>query len=148
MKIKSVGLGIILSALLVTSAYAGWGHRNGGEEKCAGKMMEKIKKELDLNEDQFGKLKIVKQKMMTAKNNMKGNRKETLNSILEMLEQPKLDQDRALSLVRNKTQAVNEQAPQIIALLADFYDSLTLEQQKTVHEKIKDRTGHQKFSWR
>jgi len=53
----------------------------------------------------------------------------------------KFDRARAQTLLEQKTQAVQGNGPKVIAALADFYDSLTPEQQKQVRDRLEQRHG-------
>ena len=147
MKIAAVG-GLIVSGLLLMGAASGCGHRHASPEQRADHIVEKIKDKLDLNEEQTSKLVIAKNEILRIRQEMKAQKTQTRTDIFEMLEQPKLDQNRILSMVKDKTQAVNEKAPEIVVAVAGFYDSLTPEQQKTLREKIKDKMEHHKHSWK
>ena len=49
------------------------------------------------------------------------------------------DRARAQALLSQKTEAVQSQGPKVITALADFYDSLTPEQQQQVRERLEKR---------
>ena len=59
-----------------------------------------------------------------------------------MLAAPVLDQARALEMVREKTSMVNEKAPEVIASLAVFLDSLQPEQKQELQEFIEHHREH------
>ena len=46
-----------------------------------------------------------------------------------------------LSLLEQKTAAVQQQGPKVLTALADFYDSLTPSQQQQVRERLAQRHG-------
>ena len=60
----------------------------------------------------------------------------------ELIQAPSFDQARALELIREKTSLVNEKAPQVIASLAVFLDSLNSEQKQQLEEFIEHRREH------
>jgi hypothetical protein len=57
----------------------------------------------------------------------------------QFLSQPTLDQAKALQMVQQKTQMINDKAPQIIASIAGFLDSLDSEQKKELREHLGER---------
>lgn len=146
MKIAAIVVGLLIFSVILMGSVAGCGYRHTSPEERADHIIEKVKKKLSLNEDQVTKLEIVKSEFLMAGKDMKAKRKQIRTSVSEMLEQPTLDQERILSMVREKTQTLNEKAPQVVVALAGFYDSLTPEQQSILREKIKDRIEHRKHS--
>lgn len=148
MKITSIILGFLISVVLVSSAFAGWRHHHGDAGICENRVIEKMTQKLSLNEDQVEKLKFATREIKKVKKDMKKNRKQVLVSIGEMLDQPKLDQERAISMLKNKTQTLNEKAPQVVAALAGFYDSLSPEQQNILREKFNKKMDHKNNSWK
>lgn len=148
MKTAASVVGLLVSGLFLMGAAAGCGHRHASPEQRADHIVEKIKDKLDLNEEQTSKLVIAKNEVLRTRQEMKAQRNQTHTDFFELLEQPKLDQGRILSMVKDKTQTVNEKAPEIVVAVAGFYDSLTPEQQKTLREKIKEKMEHRKHSWK
>ncbi len=148
MKIKAIIVGFLISVTLVVSAFAGWGQHHGDSGICENRVIEKLTQKLSLNEGQVEKLKFATLETTKVKKNMKENRKQVLGSIGEMLDQPTLDQERAISILKNKTQNMNEKAPQVVAALAGFYDSLTPEQQKILRDKFNKKMEHKSYSWK
>ncbi|QPJ61950.1 MAG: hypothetical protein G3M70_08715 [Candidatus Nitronauta litoralis] len=146
MKTAASVVGLLVSGLFLMGTAVGCGHRHVSPEQRADHIVEKIKDKLDLNEEQTSKLVIAKNEILKVRQEMKAQRTQTRTDFFEMLEQPKLDQDRILSLVKEKTRTVNEKAPEVVVALAGFFDSLTPEQQKTLREKIKDKMEHRRHS--
>jgi hypothetical protein len=64
----------------------------------------------------------------------------------QLLSEPTLDQSKALEMIRQTTQMINDKAPETIASLANFLDSLDADQkselQGFVDQKMKHKHGH------
>ncbi len=147
MKKNIIRTGLLISALTFMGFSVGCGMHNASPEKRADHIVEKITGKLDLNKEQVSKLEIVKNEFLSARKEMKEKKNQARTSISEILEQPRLDQDRILSMVSDKTQFINTKAPKIVSSMAGFYDSLSPEQQKMLREKFKDRMEHSRHSW-
>jgi len=72
----------------------------------------------------------------------RAGKREQFAELSQMIEQPSFDQARALELVRQKTEMINEKAPQVIASLGVFLDSLDDTQKQQVREFIEHRQRH------
>jgi hypothetical protein len=64
------------------------------------------------------------------------------DEIAELLQDPNFDQARALELVQLKTQVINDKAPQVIASLAVFLDSLNAGQKQQLQDFIQHHRSH------
>jgi hypothetical protein len=95
------------------------------------------KLELDSQQQQnFSTLaEMVAQLMVDAK----ATRAEHIGEIGNLLQEPNLDQSRALELVRQKTEIINREAPAVIASLAIFLDSLSDVQKQQLQQFIEKR---------
>ncbi len=126
-------------ALVSTLAFGGsrYGHHDPGA--FAERFMERVTEKLDLNTAQTEKLHGIKDAITEAREKLRENRKDKRDEVLALLEQPTLDQEKAMALLTERGDAMKEQAPKVIAAIADFYDSLTPEQQQTLRETIKKR---------
>ena len=69
----------------------------------------------------------------------KATRSEHIGEIGNLLQEPNLDQSRALEMVRQKTEIINQEAPRVIASLAIFLDSLSDEQKQQLQQFIEKR---------
>ena len=145
MKTTAIVISLLVASVLFMGAFSGCGY---SPEERADFMVNKIKNKLSLNGGQVERLEIVKNEILTFRQEMKADRNKIQVVISEMINQPKLDQERILSVVREKTQKINEKAPQMMVALAGFYDSLTPEQQKIIKEKVEDHMEHSEHSWK
>ena len=99
----------------------GWSDESVTEMR--GKVIEKISDKLTLNDA------------------LKGDSTDPRAQMQALVKGDKFDRDTALSLLNAKTQAVQGQGPNVIAAMADFYDSLNPEQQQQVRERMAQRKG-------
>lgn len=134
--------GLLLGGL---SAYAkGW----HDPEIRAERIVKKIQKELDLNETQKASLETLKTELMAIHQETKAQRSAMHESAESILEQSVLDQAQALAMVDRHIQQVNQYAPRVVAAIATFYDGLSVEQQQTLRDKLKNcRSGSKHGGW-
>lgn len=133
-------LGAVGIAMAVSACGHGYRHFEPGD--YAVRHIERLGKELDLNEAQTAKLNAVTDTMRKGRETMRGKHDERRQAVLALLEQPKLDRQRALDLVQQTTRDINDHAPEMIAALGDFYDSLTPAQQQKLRQEAKERMQH------
>ena len=140
--------GIITAVLIIVGSsgavYAFGKHNHWGMspgEKVEF-VTERVTKKLGLDSQQqenFSNLaQTVAQLMMDAK----ATREQQVNEIGTLLQDPSFNQARALELVQQKTQKINENAPLVITSLAVFLDSLNAEQKSQLQDFIKNHRGH------
>jgi len=118
------------------SAFAG----NGcgfNPEKRAEFMLKRVTSKLDLNEAQASNLKAVQTQFMQHRKEHQNGRTE----LVALLDTPTLDQDKALSLVKQRSEMMKEKAPTMIALIADFTNSLNDEQRGELKQMIEHFPG-------
>ena len=147
MKLSVKRIIILIVGAATVSTLVACGHRFSSPEERAEYMVDKVSKELTLNDDQNVKLNALKDELLAARQEMHSKRDETKQAINELLEQPALDRERVLNMVSERTQAVNDKAPQVVSALGDFYDSLTAEQQAKLREEVKERMEHHGKYW-
>ncbi len=131
-------------ALISTLAVAGPGYRDYSPDAFAGRMIDRVTDKLELTEAQVEKLNGVKDAIKTARENMREQRKDKKDQLMALLDQPTLDQNKAMGLLTERGDAMKAEAPKVIAAIAGFYDSLSPEQQKTLRETIQDRMERRK----
>jgi periplasmic protein CpxP/Spy len=110
-------------------------------------IVKKIRDELKLNDAQLGKLNALKDELLAVRSEYRKKHGDTQKTVDELLSQPTLDQTRVLAMVKERTQEVNDKAPQVVAAFAGFYDSLTPDQQKKLHDEIIERMKHHHDYW-
>lgn len=106
-----------------------------------GKVIEKVTSKLDLNEAQKQKLSALTDEMLAARKAIKGDAIDPRADLKALIATDKFDRTKAQALLEQKTQTVQGNGPKVLTAFADFFDSLTPEQQKQVREKL-DKRGH------
>lgn len=140
MKIALILISILAIGALVIGGCA---HRYKTPEQRADYFMQKITKKLDLNDEQKARLDIIKDEMLAVRKEMQSKREESRDTVRDLLNAPRLDQDTAVAIVNGHVKDISVQAPRIIAALGGFWDSLNPEQQAMVREKMeKHFEGH------
>ena len=109
------------------------------------KMVERIGSKLDLDEAQKAKLGVLADKLREQRNALVGSTTDPRAEVRSLVAGPTFDRAKAKALVGEKTAALNGKSPEVIAAMADFYDSLKPEQQAKVREFMAKR-GHR--GWR
>jgi len=100
---------------------------------------ERVSSRLDLNETQETKLETLTDRMATLvqeAKNKSGNHKAMISSFIN--DQP-LDQAAILEKINSKTSVINQHAPEMVGLLANFVDSLNAEQKEEIKEMMEKR---------
>ena len=141
MKTRTRYIVAILSAVGIAMAFTACGHhsRHHGSGDYAVRHIEKLGKELNLNEAQTVKLNAVTETLRKGRETLRSRHDETRKAALALLDQPKLDRQRATNLVQQTARDISERAPEMIAALGEFYDSLTPPQQQKLREEVKER---------
>lgn len=131
----------LLGAVGIAAAAAACGHHAHHHDPggYAVRHIEKLGRQLDLDEAQTVKLNAVAETLRQGREVMHGKHLETRKAALALFEQPKLDRQRALDLVRYTTRDIDDHAPRMIAAVGDFYDSLTPTQQQKLREEVTER---------
>lgn len=122
-------------------------HRGGAEHRAAH-VLERIGNRLGLTPAQFAKAEAVKDQLLALRQATRDERRQGRDAAIDLLSAPTLDQDKALALVTRKTARMNELAPQLVAALADFTDSLRPEQRAELQQLLRDRLGGRFFGRR
>lgn len=145
------GASVLFGGLAACSHHGYGGHRGWQSmseqdaAKMKARMIEKVGGRLDLDEAQKAKLAVVADKLREQRNALVGSTTNPRAEIAALVAGPTFDRARAQSLLEAKTAAVNTKGPEVVAALADFYDSLKPEQQAKVRE-LMERRGHR--GWR
>ncbi len=143
--VSLVGLGIVggAAAYAGSKGRCGFGHGYGhGGHRMGGHMLEHISDRMDLSVEQEEKLDNVFDEVRQMRREIMRDRKENMQDIVSLLDAEKLDQDKVLALFNEKTDTVKQHAPEIVAAMAEFSDSLTPEQKQHVREMMERRFDH------
>lgn len=113
--------------------------------KMKAKIVERVGSRLDLDEAQKAKLGVLADKLREQRNALVGNSTDPRAEVASLVAGASFDRAKANSLVEAKTGAITSKSPEVIAAMADFYDSLKPEQQAKVREFMAKRGHH---GWR
>lgn len=146
---KRTLMGAVAATLLVGGLSA-CGHReqpfgaNISPEQYAqkrDKMVNKAASKLDLNEDQKKRLATLGDKLFEQRTVLMGKTTDPRAEMKALVASDKFDKTGAQNWVTEKTTALQTKSPEVIAALADFYDSLNPAQQQKVREFMEARRG-------
>ncbi len=132
-----LSLGLVGGAI----AYHKSGHKHEG---YARHLQSKLTKKLDLDEAQRAALDQVTQSMMESRKAFKNRKMLDLNQVLALLDADRVDQQKAMEMVRHRLSAIALQAEQMIASASGFTDSLSSEQRMELKQMVEKHMKHRK----
>ncbi len=137
------GVSILVGGLTACGHRHGFGAPMSTEEAAEfrGKMIERVSSKLDLNADQKKRLTVLADKLHEQRLALVPAGKEPRADLQALVAGDKFDRTRAQTLVTEKTAAITGKSPEVIAAMADFYDSLNPAQQQKVREFMQKRPG-------
>jgi Spy/CpxP family protein refolding chaperone len=137
------GVSILVGGLTACGHRHGFGAPMSTEEAAEfrGKMIERVSSKLDLNADQKKRLTVLADKLHEQRLALVPAGKEPRADLQALVVGDKFDRTRAQTLVTEKTAAITGKSPEVIAAMADFYDSLNPAQQQKVREFMQKRPG-------
>lgn len=103
------------------------------------KFVDKAASRLDLTEDQKKRLAVLGDKLYEQRTALVGQTKDPRAEMKALVAGDKFDATRAQTLLNEKTAALNAKSPEVIAALADFYNSLNAAQQQKVRDYMDGR---------
>ncbi len=142
----------VFGVSLVVGALSACGHRHhsGGEmsqmsaedsAKWRERLIERATKELQLDAAQQQRLGVLFDKMREQRNALVGSTTNPRAEMGALIAGATFDKARAQTLIEQKTGAVREKSPEVIAATAEFFDTLKPEQQQKVREFLSKRHG-------
>jgi len=136
----------IITAVALTLGIAGGAaaygkHKWGDPETRAKHMVSYVSEELELDSAQTEKLVALKDQMLTTGKRVRGEMKPMHGYLSELIGAETFDQAKALELITHKTSMVTENAPEILAAMGDFLDSLNPAQKAEVVDFIEHKRG-------
>ncbi len=138
---------VVLTLGLATGATAYAKYNSGFGEAQAAFMVSYIGSELSLNESQQKQLEVLSDKIIAVKSTFQAQGKPLHSKLKNLLEADKFDQQQILAMINQKTELVNQEAPAILAALADFLDNLNPEQKAEVIQFIEDKKSRHGRGW-
>jgi len=134
-----------ITALGVTSTAFAFGAHHGwrmSPEDKAEFLTGKISDKLELNTTQQQSLQALSATILDIMSDVRSGRTEHVETVQQLLSEPKLDQAKALEMIRQKTEMVNAKAPEVVASIAGFLDSLDDKQKQQLREHMTNRMHH------
>jgi Spy/CpxP family protein refolding chaperone len=125
-------------AVYAFSKHSDWGM--SADEKVEF-ISDRVTSKLDLDEVQRQKFTELAELVADTLQEIKPGREERFDEIASLLQEPSFNQARALEMIQQKTQLVNEKAPLVISSMAGFLDSLSMEQKQELQEFMRHRHG-------
>lgn len=138
------GATVLFGGLAACSHYdrhCGHGWQSMSEEDAAkfkARMVDRIGGRLDLDEAQKAKLSALADKLREQRLALMAGG-DPRAEFATVIAGTSFDRDKAKALIDAKTGAISARSPEVIAALADFYDSLKPEQQAKVRDFISRR---------
>ena len=132
---------IILVSVLTLGIVGGVAakYMHGGPEAHAERFISHAQEELNLDAKQTQALTELKDELFTIGKDIKSSRTENAEQVVEMLTAPTLDQAKAVQMVRDRTETMNQRAEQLIAAIATFTDQLTPVQKQQLADKANSK---------
>ena len=130
----AVGGGLLISTLGACSR--GYHHGYHDIDRKVEWVKEEIDDELELNAGQKDELDRLADYLVELHQERKSRREALRQEALALAAAPTLDQGRLLEIVQEHTALVNEKAPETIARVAGFTDTLDAEQRGEITERM------------
>lgn len=119
----------------------GWMHDDEARAEFRAKRMERISTELGLNDTQKQKLSTFFDKLSDQRKAKMGDGKGRHEKLQSLIAGKTFDRDGAQALLNEKVARLQSSGPELIAAAADFFDSLSAEQQQKAREFLERRHG-------
>lgn len=141
------GAAVLTTGLSACNRHHDWGHPLNAQEYAErrAKVVEKIAGKLDLTEDQKRRLNVLGDKLheqriaLMGQGQAQGQVGDPRAEIKALIASDKFDTLRAQALANEKIAALQTKGPEVIAALADFYNSLSPAQQQQIREHLEHR---------
>jgi len=133
---------LILGVATSVYAFGAHHHRNMSPTEKAEFVTQRIINKLELDATQQQGLHDLAGTLIEIMDDARADHDEHMDLVQRLISAPTLDQAQALEMIRQKTQLINERAPQAIASLAGFLDSLNEDQKTKLSEFARRRKEH------
>ena len=143
--IKRSLIGLAAAGTLIASL-AAWAHDHHGyghgwrtlsaedAVQMKTRLVDKVGRKLDLDAAQKAKLGVLADKLREQRNAVVEGSADPRAELQALMAGNTFDRVKAKTLIDAKLGAVNTKSPEVVAAMADFYDSLKPEQQAKVRE--------------
>lgn len=140
----------LFGATIVVGGLSACGHRHEGHgmhmsaedhAKFRNKMVDRMASKLDLTAEQKQRAATLADKLHEQRMALVGTTTNPRAEVQALVAGATFDKARAQALITEKTAALNAKSPQVVAAMADFYDSLNPAQQAKVRDFMHGRHG-------
>jgi Spy/CpxP family protein refolding chaperone len=107
-------------------------------EKKADWVVNKITKELDLNEQQESKLNDIKKEILAKKGEYKNDHRQIFDTVVTEVRKENIDQVKIKMVFEDKHKNMEEMIPFVISKLSEFHSVLTPEQREKLANKMQE----------
>lgn len=107
--------------------------------RMKARLVEKVGSRLELDAAQKERLAALADRLREQHTALVGTAPDPRAELRAMIAGPTFDRDKARALIEAKTSAVQSRSPAVVAALADFFDSLTPQQQATLRQFLEER---------
>ena len=125
-------------------AYGKHGHWHMTPEEKVEFVTDRVSKKLDLTDQQRENFTSLANTVAGIMLEAKASKTEHMAEVSQLLEEPSFNQARAMQLVQQKTDLIDEKAPLVISQLAIFLDSLDVEQKRQLQDLIRHHHEHRR----
>lgn len=127
---------------LAWAKHRGYCHHGGAEW-----IQSRISSRLKLNEIQQQKLSALGNTLIGLRDQWLETREQRRGELIELLDAPSLNRERAEFLLETWHRAWSERSPELVTAFADFSDSLSTEQREQLRGFIEKRRGWHGPGW-
>ena len=136
----------LAAATTLFGGLAAWAHNHHGyghgwrtlsaedAAQMKTRLVDKVGSKLDLDAAQKAKLGLLADKLREQRNALVEGSADPRSELQAMMAGSTFDRSKAKALIDAKMGAVNQKSPEVVAAMADFYDSLKPEQQAKLRE--------------
>jgi protein CpxP len=153
--IKRTLIGAFGATMLVGGLAACGHHRHGGwqmteadEAQIRERVIGKATRELELDANQQARLHVLADAVKAQRAALRAQGGQAPRELVQgLVAGAQFDRAKAQAFIEQKTTAVREGSPAIVAAFGDFYDGLRPDQQQKVRDFLQRGHGHRHF-WR
>ena len=120
----------LVVVLGVGAAAAGYKHYGGHHNP--ERMVQRISERLELTQEQRQKLDAVKEALVSSRQEMRQQRTQTINRLIDEVKKPMLDEGRIMKLVDERKTQFEGILPRIIEPVIAFHSSLNEQQRQKI----------------
>jgi Spy/CpxP family protein refolding chaperone len=111
-------------------------HHADWSAQDVAKVRDRIAGKMDLDAAQTQKLDALIAQLQVLRSDIKGTSNDPRAGFATLITGDTFDRNGAQKLLDEKTSALQQDGPQVITALADFYDSLNPDQQRKLRQKL------------